>query len=34
MRRAVTITLTKEERAMLTKWAGSRTAPMRLVSRA
>ncbi len=34
MRRAVTITLTKEERAMLTKWAGSRTAPMRLVFRA
>jgi transposase len=34
MRRAVCITLSKDERATLTKWARSRTAPARLVSRA
>jgi FixJ family two-component response regulator len=34
MRRAVKITLAKDERATLTKWARSRTAAARLVSRA
>ena len=34
MRRAVCITLSKDERATLTKWGRSRTAPARLVSRA
>ena len=34
MRRAITIVLTDEERATLTTWARSRTAPARLVTRA
>ena len=34
MRKAVSITLTRDERTTLTKWSRSRTAPARLVSRA
>ena len=34
MRRAIAIVLTNEERATLTNWARSRTAPARLVTRA